>query len=162
MTPYPMVDDENDVGIDGAGAMADLILGTTGILLVVLAALGPVVLSQPAGVSHEPLAMPAFDALAGYPGRVLFASAAGLVIAPDAPPIPISDIASSPDLAAIGTARPLLIIDPAGVEAAFHASARLAALGVVDIDRVRIDKTCGDIRGLERRGPAWVLVCRGA
>ena len=148
-------------GLDGAGAMADLILGTTGILLVVLVALGPAALSRqvPTSTSHI-LALPAGIAAEGQAGPVLLASAAGLVVGPGGTVIPVSEIATSPALARLDPARPLLIIEPDGLEAAFHASARLAAQGLGEVDRVRLDRTCIDIRRLERQGTALVLVCQ--
>jgi len=162
MRPHPLDDQSYENGMDGAGAMADLILGTTGILLVVLVALGPAVLSRQAPVSTpDILALPPAIAVEGHGEPVLLAGAEGLVVAPGRTPIPVSGIATSPELTAFKPARALLIIEPGGLEAAFHASARLAALGVGEIDRVRLDGTCADIRRLERQGSALVLVCLG-
>ncbi|WP_187972859.1 hypothetical protein [Aquibium microcysteis] len=146
----------------GAAAMADLILGTTGILLVLLVTLGPAVLSrQASATAREPLALPPGFSTEGHAGPILFAGAGGLALAPGGTVIPVSAIATSPLPAGPGTARPLLIVAPDGIEAAFHASARLAALGATAIDRVRVDRTCAEIRRIERRGTGLVLVCGG-
>ncbi|MDN2581404.1 hypothetical protein [Aquibium sp. ELW1220] len=162
MSPRPPDRRWTEDGLDGAGAMADLILGTTGILLVVLLTLGPAALSRQ-GPADAPniLAPPAGSVEKGYAGPVLIARAEGLLVASRGILIPVSEIATSPHLAALGPATPLLIIEPDGLEAAFHASARLAAGGMAAVDRVRIDRTCAGMRRVERQGPALVLVCQG-
>lgn len=148
--------------LDGSDSMADLILGTTGILLVLLVTLGPAVLSrQVSPAAKAAPALPSGFAVEGHAGPILLAGAEGLFVAPDGAPIPVSEIATSPRLAALGPARPLLIVRPDGIEAAFHAGARLAALGSGGVDRVRVDGTCADLRRVERRGSASVLVCGG-
>lgn len=149
-------------GMDGAGAMADLILGTTGILLVVLVVLGPMALSRQAPVGGTDGRMPpARISVEGHAGPVLLAGPGGLVVPPLGTTIPVSGIAASPELAALGRGRPLLVVEPGGLEAAFHASARLAALGVGELDRVRLDRTCSDELRISRKGAALVLVCQG-
>lgn len=157
-----MTPPESEGGLDGADAMADLILGTTGILLVLLVTLGPAALSrQVAPAEDDAPALPTGLAVEGHSGPILLAGAEGLFVSPGGRMIPVSEIATSPQLAALGPARPLLIIRPDGIEAAFHASARLAAAGSDVIDRVRVDRACAEVRRVERRDAALVLVCRG-
>lgn len=157
-----MIPSGSEDGPDGSDAMADLILGTTGILLVLLVTLGPAVLSRQASpAAKDAPALPPGFAVEGHSGPILLAGAEGLVVAPGGTTIPVSDITSSPLLAALGPARPLLIVRPDGIEAAFHAGARLAAVGSGGVERVRVDGTCVDLRRVERRGSAYVLVCGG-
>lgn len=161
MTPRSRDGLGNDDGLDSAGPMADVILGTTGILLVLLVALGPAVLSrQVRAVTPSIEALPPGFAVEDHAGPVLFAVAEGLAVEPGWTVIPVSEIATTPLLAALGAARLLLIVQPDGIEAAFHASARLAAVGVREVDRVRVDQTCADILRVERQGSMLMLVCQ--
>lgn len=156
---------EVDALADDAGtrAMVDLMLGTTALLLVVLLAVGAQAMRQTASPNGEQaLTNARLDALfAEARGPVIFAGAGGIRLAGSNGIITVSEISGSSLLPAIvreGT--PVLVIAPDGVEAAFHLTARLAALGITSLRRVRLDGQCAAIEKVEISQSAGSISCR--
>lgn len=147
----------------GTRAMIDLLLGTTALLLVVLLAVGgQAMLHATSPDADEASTAARLDALfARADGPVIFAEAEGIRLAGTDRIVPVSEIAGNIRPADIaGAGMPTLVIAPQGIEAAFHLTARLAALGVTAVRRVRLDGNCAAIEKVEIRQTAWSISCR--
>ncbi|MDO6966481.1 hypothetical protein [Rhizobium alvei] len=167
MTKRPVADDEaeTDTLADEAGtrAMVDLMLGTTALLLVVLLAVGAQAMRQQAlPDSDAPPSTARLDALlAAADGPVLFAEARGIRLAGSDHLVTVSEIAANSRLPSLAlTGIPTLVIAPDGIDAAFHLTARLAALGVPSVRRVRLERDCADIETIEIAPTGWRISCR--
>jgi hypothetical protein len=147
----------------GTRAMVDLMLGTTALLLVVLLAVGAQAMRQPASSdTSEAQNRARLDALfAAADGQVLFVGADGVRPAGSDDVVAISAIAGSSRLATIARkGTPTLVIAPEGVEAAFHLTARLAALGAGSVRRVRLADNCAEIETVSMGPAGWTVSCR--
>lgn len=132
----------------GTRAMVDLLLGATGLMLVILLAVGSQTMrlrtSSPEREAHSAEELDSLFAMAD--GPVIFADASGIRLGGTDRFVAVSEISGNEqfsDLARAGT--PTLVIAPAGQEAAFHVTARLASMGVRDIRRIRLAKHCNAI-----------------
>jgi Fe2+ transport system protein FeoA len=99
--------------------------------------------------------------LAAADGPVVFAEAGGIRLAGSENFITVGEIAGSSRLPAfVGAGMPTLVIAPDGVEAAFHLTARLAALGITSVKRVRLERDCAAIDKVEVTNTGWRISCR--
>ncbi|MEM6850028.1 MAG: hypothetical protein AAF580_18500 [Pseudomonadota bacterium] len=125
-----------DADETGFVSMADLLIGTTATLLLVVLALAPqlgtVVRTEPAATIPALSAADAPVLLAADRRLKGFGNAAGIDVGLD-------DI---PALSMDPTRLPLLVIGEGGQEAAFLTEARLSALGFGTVRRVRLPAQC--------------------
>lgn len=134
--------------------MADLLLGTTAILLLVVLVLAPRLGWRDA----PPRGMPDDAALwtSAADGPVIVAGAGGLALHRTGGAAPARiDAGAIAAFTVDPRAVPLLVIASGGDEAAFLLEARLAALGTSTIRRVRLPPGCRSISGLA----ADALIC---
>lgn len=156
---------ETDTLADEAGtrAMVDLMLGTTALLLVILLAVGAQAMRHTRSPgADEASATARLDALfAEADGPVIFAVAGGIRLAGNDRIVPVGEIAGSIRLSDIaGAGTPTLVVAPQGIEAAFHLTARLAALGVTAVHRVRLAGDCVAIEKVVIRQTGSSISCR--
>ncbi len=99
--------------------------------------------------------------LARVDGPVIFAGRDGIRLAGGARIVAIGELAGSDLLSGIRPQdTPTLVIAPDGIEAAFHLTARLAALGITSVRRVRMAVGCEEIGTIEVGPSRWRISCR--
>ncbi|MEM7693054.1 MAG: hypothetical protein AAF318_01275 [Pseudomonadota bacterium] len=129
---------------DAPGLMpiADLLIGTTATLLLVVLALAPQLGTAPP--THDPPAVAVEGpVLLAAGGRLTgLGEAAGVDVGLDG----IATLGLDPSRA------PVLVIGAGGAEAAFLTEARLAALGVATVRRVRLPAQCSRIVAVSDQG----------